>query len=558
MRAVVARVGLDQRLEALLGLVGAARLQVHGRQARHRREVLGVLGQCGLECRCRCSLVLLQHQHTPLQQIGQRAVGHLLAQAFHGLQRAGQVLLPQTAAHQGQVGARAAVVDGQAFQLGDGPAGIAAHHLRHRDRGAHARVLRRGLGGTLEGRIRAHDVARLQIRLARQRERHAVGLRAVDGGLQHFDGPHGLAATHMDLRQQVARQQPVRRQLDGPRQQHLGLHVRLQAELGGPGQLERGHVVGQRLQQPFGDLARGRVVRLQEGRPRLQEHRVGVVGRHFRQLGEFGARLVELLLLDQDADDGGPCRHRLRARRHDLAVRRQRPVAVALALPEHLALEQPGTHVAGLLRQHVVEQEEPAVDVVVAGLQLGLQHDGRCEARHRPQRAVGVLQRLRLVALHREGLGHAHGQVGIGLGLAQLGAGVLAGDLAELAGQQHRACQLGQQLRIGDSELLRLAQLEQAAGRVAGLAQRNAQHQPRLARLRVLLQRALELDDGGLVVVLRHEALGRCHQLLFGLAAAAGQRERQAGDAGGDEGVLECHGGACVYSVFSRRETSAW
>ena len=558
MRAVVARVGLDQRLEALLGLVGAARLQVHGRQARHRREVLGVLGQCGLECRCRCSLVLLQHQHTPLQQIGQRAVGHLLAQAFHGLQRAGQVLLPQTAAHQGQVGARAAVVDGQAFQLGDGPAGVAAHHLRHRDRGAHPGVLRRGLGGTLEGCIRAHDVARLQIRLARQRERHAVGLRAVDGGLQHFDGPHGLAATHMDLRQQVARQQTVRCQLDGPRQQHLGLHVRLQAELGGTGQLERGHVVGQHLQQAFGDLARGRVVRLQERRPRLQEQRVGVVGRHLREFGEFGARLVELLLLDQDADDGGPCRHRLRAGRHDLAVRRQRPVAVALALPEHLALEQPGTHVAGLLRQHVVEQEEPAVDVVVAGLQLGLQHDGRCEARHRPQCAVGVLQRLRLVALHREGLGHAHGQVGIGLGLAQLGAGVLAGDLAELAGQQHRAGQFGEQLRVGDPELLRLAQLEQAAGGVAGLAQRNAQHQPRLARLRVLLQRALELDDGGLVVVLRHEALGRSHQLLFGLAAAAGQRERQAGDAGGDEGVLECHGGACVYSVFSRRETSAW
>ena len=71
-----------------------------------------------------------------------------------------------------------------------------------------------------------------------------------------------------------------------------------------------------------------------------------------------------------------------------------------------------------------------------------------------------------------------------------------------LTHHQHRARQFGQQLFVADVEFLRLAQFDDGGYRIAGFEQCLAQQEARRARLGILLQRRLELDDGRLGILL--------------------------------------------------------
>ena len=230
-------------------------------------------------------------------------------------------------------------------------------------------------------------------------------------------------------------------------------------------------------------------------------------------------------------------RHRLGVAREHLAQRLQRAVGVALACEQQLRLQQAGAFVVGLALQHLVEQGERALEVLLGGLQPRLHDDRRRVAGLREQGAVRQLGRLPGIVLHRIGDGQARRQVGNGLGALQFRVRKLREQLAVVADHQHRAGEVGHDLLLCDAELLRLRQLDDRGHRVARLDQRATEQQPALGRIGVLLEQGLELDRRGGGVLLLEKGLRRGQQILLGLALAAGGDQGSQHERGGGDGA---------------------
>jgi len=339
--------------------------------------------------------------------------------------------------------------------------------------------------------------------LAGQREAAAVGTAALQHVRQRLERLARLARAQVGLGQQLPRHQVARRALQRLRQVGLGHRVGAQPELGQPGEEQHARVVRHRLQQPAGEVARLGAVALQQRLLRLLQHRLGVVRRRLAQRLDLGLRLVGLALEAKQRDDGHPGRHALRVCLDHLAVRRQRAGAVALAVLQQLALQHAGPLVPGLESEHVLHQQQRAVDVALARLQLRLHDDRHRVARLHLQRRGRVARGLLQLALPRVRRRDTGQQVGRRLRLRELHLRVVGRHADVLAGGQQPARQRRQHLGVGHAELARLGELDHRRDRVARGEQGASEQQPARAGVGAALQQRLELDRGRVDVVLQ-------------------------------------------------------
>ena len=223
----VARLGLEQGVEAGAGLLGLARLQVQAGQRQHGGQVARVALQRQLEGRAGTGTVLLPQQDLAAQLRCQRCIRLLARQRGYGLQRAVKGFAPQLGADQGQVGALAAVGRRHRAQLGNRRLGLAAGKLRQGHRRAQAGILGLEFAGALEQGRRRAVLAAQQTRLGGELQRVGVAAGLADQRVECGQGLGQLAQHQLGAAQQAAGSGRIGRQLQALDQQRLGLGRRL-------------------------------------------------------------------------------------------------------------------------------------------------------------------------------------------------------------------------------------------------------------------------------------------------------------------------------------------
>ena len=106
--------------------------------------------------------------------------------------------------------------------------------------------------------------------------------------------------------------------------------------------------------------------------------------------------------------------------------------------------------------------------------------------------------------------------------------------------QHQRPGQRGNHRRIGMLERLGLAQFDFGGSGVTGVEQCLAEQEPRFSRVRLLLERRLELDDGRLAVVLLDVLIGGADQCLRRVRIATKQSSTDDQETTGIRGSAAC------------------
>jgi hypothetical protein len=486
--AVVGR-ALQQRLEALLGEVGAVASEVELGQPRGGGEERSVDRQRTLEGCTRHLGLAPPQRDLAAQVLGQCDPGPLGGQPLDRLGRGVELAPGQVRADQGQVGALALRVTGRrGLQLAQTGLQLALDQVGPAQRGPDVGVARPQRQRACEVLLRGALLAGRQCGLAGQREAVDILAARPEQGLQRLQRALRAAGRQVHAGQLAAQIGGCRGQAQGLLEVQLGLRRRPERELDAAGQhrqvgLRRG-AAQQRLQH-FARALQVTTLARQQG---LEVQGLGLARQGFLHGGQLraGGRMVVPAhgQRDQPAVRRQQCRRGLQ--RPSVGLDRGLGLAARL---RQVAPQGPASARCGVAGQHGVDRRTGGIEPAAGEIQAGAQQGGVDVATVAGERAR---QRLPCgVESARHGLGQR--EQGGGLRVVLLGqrTAQLTQDLVGLA--------LGEQRRGQPQPRLRArhpAELDLGACRIAVVQQGAAKQQPGVDVLGPGLDQALEFDQG--------------------------------------------------------------
>ncbi|EXI73002.1 MAG: hypothetical protein AW07_02934 [Candidatus Accumulibacter sp. SK-11] len=271
-------------------------------------------------------------------------------------------------------------------------------------------------------------------------------------------------------------------------------------------------------------VARSRIVLLLIRQHRRQIVRLRMIGGELLDRRQLLGGGIELVLRQLQPHDRRVRREVVRLHLDRLAVGRHRRGGIALG-QQQVTLELPGFVQPRRVLQPAVEDRQRPGQIAAGGFQSRLADQRRRITRLRRQRrCIGCFRLLRLV-LQQIGLANRCLQVSPGFGRGERGAGQILDHLVALAHHQQRTGKQRGGLFGRIVELLRLAQLDLGASRIAAREQRPGQQETGFGELLILLQGVLEVDHRRLVVVLLQRFLRLVQQIRRLLATTTADHE---------------------------------